>query len=294
MRERACSRRTLLRRTTAATTVGALASTAGCLGLLADDSTTYTDWMPASTVLGYEDGYRFEFHDHEARRAAAEPFEDPDIYYGAFAIGPANYEDFTQSMHVAEMQVHDGDFDPDRWASFSGEAMEKRTESAGYSIHVMDIGIGLALSEDRIIVALPEGTLPPVERIEALLATKTGDANRFLATNEHLQVLVDELGNPSTLYGDMKTDAYHDPEIGSFENDVAKGETTTFDGSTVDKKWVVLYDSEADVNLNDLERWVEGTGGFHDFDDLSQSDVDIEQSGRAGIITATVPTSEYF
>jgi hypothetical protein len=72
---------------------------------------------------------------------------------------------------------------------------------------------------------------------------------------------------------------------------VADGSTTTIDGETADRTWVVIYESADDVDLDDLADWVDendGDGGtFDDVDDIGYS-----RNGRAGIVTGTSDTDD--
>lgn len=113
-----------------------------------------------------------------------------------------------------------------------------------------------------------------------------------------MQTLVDELGTATFVSGDTQEEPDDpDPENGRFDNAVAEGDLSNIDGETIDRKWVIVYEEEDDVDLDDLEEYVDANDssaddGYNPFDDVD--DISYNKSGRMGIITGTTDADEYF
>ena len=294
------SRRRLLRRGLATAGAGTLLGVAGCSGLNplgGGGAGVYADWLAVPDDVGDSDHYQFTHLNTEAIEASEDELPDEfDVSFFESTWDPVDvdWEDtstilFYQSITVVEAEFTREDVVDD----LEDEDYDDDTEHLGYTIYLGPNEVrALAVGDSTLVVVSGAYQSDPVDTLEAVLDAENGDEERYGDDSEDMATLTGELGAGSVVTGRTLEEVDNDnPDNGRFDHMVARGSSTTIDGDTAQRKWVVVYDEASDVDLDDLEDWVDendGSGGtFDDVDDVSYN-----ASGRAGIITGTSDTDD--
>lgn len=292
------SRRSVLRGAGAAVSTGALVSIAGCLddvpGLAG--SGQYTQWLPEPGEID-DDDYRFSYfdtatlsdHEDELDSYTVDVFEEFRQLWLPIDLA---WDDTSWVLHWGQAVIA---ADYDRAAVIDDlieGGFDAEAEYGGYETFTREdraIGIG----NDTILTTPPNRISPdPIEQIETLVDVGSGDADRYVDEEAEMKALVDGLGSGTIIRGEttVETDE-HDPEQGVFEGTVAEGGTTAVDGTTANRRHALVFESEADVDLDDLEEWAAGNdSSFEEFDEFDELEYD--QQGRLGIISGTIDIDE--
>jgi len=296
------TRRAMLRRGLAAVGAGTLVSTAGCSGgipnPLGGGSGVYADWLPAPDELGDRDHYQFYYFDAETIEANEDELNDENFDFDSVEDSwtplSFDWEDATTILYLGLNIVVEAAFNrEDAIEDLEAEDFDDEPEHEGYSIYLNPTETrAFGVGDGTVVVTSAYGTEDPVDTIEAIIDAKAGNADRYADDSEDMGLLIDELSSETTVSGRTSEEpSDEDPASGRFDDMVARGNTATINGETTDRKWVVVYDNERNVDIDDLEEWVdENDGNDQLFDDVD--DISYESSGRAGIITGTVDTGE--
>jgi hypothetical protein len=133
----------------------------------------------------------------------------------------------------------------------------------------------------------------PTADLEALIDTKNGEADRYVDVNEDMNVLVDELGTGTFVFGSTNDPIEEtDVTFGRFEGLVAEGYTDTVEGDSTDTELVYVFDTPDDVDMGAIEDWYAGndtSAAFDNYGDLSSS-----RDGRIVTITGTADTGDLY
>ncbi|MDS0260140.1 hypothetical protein NDI56_12115 [Haloarcula sp. S1CR25-12] len=308
MSDRPLPRRTLLRRGLAAAGAAAAGTTAGCSSLFSgggDDTGAFTQWLPKPGAIGAAEHYWFDYYDLERLASQRETLGgEPTVFERTWRPVGLDWADATSAVAVDSADVVTADFT-------RSDAVSD-LEDAGYSQGDEYEGSTLYHDADgRTVFGVTDGTLvvsrvdryasdpvDPASRVRAVLDAQTGDVTRYAEASEDMQTLVDELGTATFVSGATRDDASGvEAESGRYEGLVAEGSTSTFDGGTVAEKWVYVYDSPQDVDIDALRAYVEanddGTGGSS-APFATVGDIAYEKKGRKGIITGTRAADEYY
>jgi len=298
MSGREYTRRALLRRGTAAVSAGAIASTAGCFGLnpLGGGGGAYANWLPVPDDIGDSDHYQFTYLDTEVVESNEDNFDedsfDIDSIESFWDPLGFDWEDTSMILLASQAVVVEASFDrEDAVSDLEDDDYEEDGDHEGFTLFLgptesRAFGVG----DNAVVVTGGYGVDDPLDPIEATIDAKTGNADRYGDENEDMSALLSELGGALDSGGTMEESDSDTPENGLFENMVASGDTATVNGETADRKWVIVYEEQDDVDTDDLEDWVDANsdeGEFADVDDISYN-----QNGRKGIVTGTVDTDE--
>lgn len=299
MSDRGQTRRSVLRGAGAAVGAGALASIAGCMDSIpgVGSGGQYSQWLPEPGEIGDQDHYSFTYFDtavladNEDELAddtvdsveSIEQFWDPvDVdwdetswfLYGTHVVVAADYE-----LEDVVDDLEDDDY-------------EEESEYEGYQIFEKE-GRGVAVGNGMIAsTGLFDVSEDPADDLEELIDVSNGEEDRYVEEEADMGALVDELGGGTFVTGQTLAEPDREnPAAGAFDDMVAKGNVTSVDGEVADQKYVVVYDNERDVDLDDPEEWVEANDSRdEEFDDLD--DVEYSQNGRLGLVTGTIDTDD--
>ncbi|WP_324664931.1 hypothetical protein [Haloarcula sediminis] len=298
------TRRAVLARSAAA--AGAVVG-AGCSSPFGSggDADVFTRWLPSPSALRSTDHYRFDYYDLGTLAAQrAHLGGDPTVFERTWEPLGLAWDDATAVVTVDSVDVVTAEFDRDAAVS---DLQAAGYERAGeYEGHVRyrngETGTVFALADGTILVSAVDryGTTSadPTSRIETVIDAATGDVDRYAEDNEDMGTLVEELGR-ATLVGGRTMD---EPESGAarsgrFENLVAEGARSVVDGTTVEEKWVYLYDRPRDVDTAALEAYVAANDDSSEGVDArfgAVEDISYTTEGRKGIITGTRDAGEYY
>jgi hypothetical protein len=282
--------------------------TAGCSGLLSpggEDTGVYTQWLPESGAIGGADRYWFDYYDLETLAAQRDTLGgEPDVFEATWQPVDLAWTDATAVVTVDSVDVVTADITrSDAVSALEDAGYTAGGDYKGYAIY--------RNGADRTVFGVTDGTLvvarvgryatspvDPVARVRAVVDARTGDVARYTEASEDMQTLVDELGTTTfvsgaTIAGPQAAEA----KSGRFENMVAEGSTSTFDGETVDETWVYLYERQRDVDTDALRAYVEANddgSGESDAPFATVEDISYSTNGRAAIVTGTRDAAKYY
>jgi hypothetical protein len=252
----------------------------------------YADWLPAPSDLDGRDHYYFFYGDVEDIEANEdridESYYDPASLENAWSPLELGTEDVSQIIAIASSLAVEAEFDRDGAIStLEDEDFEEDSEYSGYTLMLGEFDDQVFAVGDGVLVVTDE-----IDTAETIIDASGGDGERYDEASDDMATLVGALGGGTAVSGStMDEPDQPDPENGQFENMVAKGERSRINGETAELAWVVVCDSEDDVDTDDLEEWVDANDGFdEEFDGVE--DISYDSDGRTGIITGTADTAD--
>jgi len=321
------TRRDVLQAVGVLSTTGAVAGLAGCLG--SDDENDDDDpievadfelssWLSAPGTVTGEDHYPFEYFSYEAFLALEDtlgegPLSEDDyeeIEAGVNGEGSQprplpslsgrEIDTFGEYLTVDNnaQQVLYGDHAPDAIGDGLVEdvGFERVGSHGGFAIYLNElegqpVDIAVGLSEDVLLWVEDEY---PDDDIEALADTQTGDTARYTDESEEMSELLDHVGSGARSLGETSDPiSKTDLDFPAFEGQVAYGYDVALDGDPIDERYVIVFEDEDAVTLDDVEAWAGGEGdGDKRF--ASHTDVSTEQDGRTVVVSGTRETVDPF
>lgn len=295
------TRRSVLRRGSAAVGAGALASLAGCtdaVNSVVGGGGDYQSWLPEPGEIGDRDHLSFTYLDlaafanneDELSDETADGIETVESYWDPINV---DWDEASSVLLVSEVVVAEAEYDiEDAVEDLEDADFDEETDHEGYRIFVRE-GRGIGVGNGRIITTTPFSRLEdPEDVIETIIDVNNGEEDRYVDESDDMATLVDALGSGASVSGRTTEEPGEPrPESGSFDEMVARGSRGRINGETSNRKYVVVYEDENGVDLDELEEWVDANDGSDErFDDLD--DIEYDQQGRKGIITGTIDTDE--
>ena len=295
------TRRTLLRRGTAAIGTGAIASTAGCFGLNPlGGGGGYTNWLPAPDELLDEDHYYVTSTNLGTLAANEDTLGgEPDSLESTWDPVTLDWDEVSTvtSMAVFTSVVQANFNRDDVVEDLEDDDFDDDTDHEGFTIYLSgDEQQAFGVGDGTLVISAGYGSgdADPVDQVETVIDASNGNVERYTAASEDMQTLVNKLGGGAFLSADTYEEQDDDnPEDGNLENSVAQGTSITINGETSAYKTVVVYESADDVDTDDLEDWVDANDGSSSTDGTRFDDVDdisYNADGRAGVISGTIDT----
>jgi len=291
------TRRTMLRRSLGAVGAGAAAGIAGCSSLnpFGGGAGVYADWLPEPDDIGDSDHYRFTYLDTEALEANEDELPDNfdiDSFEDSWNPVDVDWEDTSMVLFFNAITVIEADFTREDVADDLEDAdYDDDTDHQGHTIYLGPNELrAYAVGDSTIVLRTAAYGSDPVDSVEAVLDANNGEEDRYGDDSEDMAALTGELGGGAIVSGRTMEEIDNDnPDAGRFDHMVAAGSTTTINGETADRKWVIVYEEQDDVDTGDLEDWVDANddGEFEAVDDISYN-----QNGRKGVVTGTIDTDD--
>jgi len=305
------SRRTVLRRSLATAGAGALVSTAGCSSIPnpLGGGAPYASWLPDPDEIGDSDHYRFNYFnlgEIESNEDNVDDFEGSELeeFWSPLDIDwedVSNLTAFGPLFGLSTLAIEADYNKDDQISTLEDEDYDEDSEYNGYTIMLSDNEEdAVALNGNAVITTsatddsgdgTPEGG--DTDKVETVIDAKKGNVDRYQQANEDMKALTSALGGGTVITG-RTTDEPDEatPADGDFENMVAKGSSSKINGDTVKEKWVVVYDSEDDVDQGDLEDWVdENSDDDQEFADVE--DISYNTNRRKGIVTGKTDADDF-
>lgn len=290
------TRRDVLRRGAAAIGAATIVSNAGCLGILGGGG--YLQWLPEPGTIGDDDHYGFNMLEYSSLEEYEDEFSsdtDLDSIEARWAPADIDWEDVSMLLLFNGMQVIEGEFEKESIIDdLDDEDFDDEDEYEGFQVMLSeDESVAAAVSDDVFVRAGFGGARDDAEgALEDVIDTSNGEEDRYVDDNEAFGELTDKLDTEHVVSGStMEAVDDGEPERGRFENQVADGQTLNIDGETTEGKWVIVFEEEDDVDVGDVEDWVETSqdndGRFEDWDD-----VEVGSNGRSAIVEATADTDD--
>jgi len=275
-------------------------NTAGCFGvnpLGGGGSGAYANWLAAPDDIGDSDHYRFTYLDTEAIESNEDELDDESFEMNSYEEfwEPLSFdwEDTSLILLAGQAVIIEAEFArEDAVSDLEDDDFEEDGDHEGFTTFLgpneaQAFGIG----DNVVAFAGGYGIDDPVDIVEAVIDAQTGNGERYGEASENMSTLLGELGGSVATGSTMEEVDADNPENGQFENMVAEGDTATINGETADRKWVIVYEEQDDVDTGDLEDWVDENDSngavFDDVDDISYN-----QNGRKGVVTGTIDTDD--
>lgn len=303
------SRRAVLR-TGAVAGLGIAGAVAGCSQLdsltggtdsTADGTTDqdtpgrYRRWLPAPAAFNTE-GYYFEAVDYETLQANESHF-DASVY-SDYAESDL-FEELNLPLDAVESSIFIGPITNgvsptvvlgefaagDVTGRLTELGYEQRRESGEYAVYAGESAIGVT---DGRLVFSNDGD---EDWVEAILAAERGDEPSYAEESEEMERLLNSVESGTFVYGtthDPTPPEDADPADGVFAGTVGFGYQDTVTGETTDTKIVVLFESEADVDMDAVSTYTNGDL-FAEYQSVSST-----RDGRVVVITGETPTNTLY
>ncbi|MCL9814770.1 hypothetical protein [Natranaeroarchaeum aerophilus] len=321
------TRRDVLQAVGALSTTGAVAGLAGCLG--GDDANgdeepidipefDLSSWVSAPGSVTGDDHYPFEFFSYEAFLALEDtlgegPLSEDDyeeIEAGVSGEGSQPrplpsltgrpIDTFGEYLTVDNnsQQVLYGDHAPDAIGDGLVEdvGFEHVGSHGGFDLYLSElpgqpVDIAVGLSETVLLWVEDEY---PADDVEALADTQTGETALYVDENEDMAELLDHIGGGARTLGETSDPLSEtDLEFPAFEGQVGYGYDVALDGDPIDERYVIVFEDEDSVALDNVESWVGGEGdGEERFE--PHTEVSTEQDGRSVVVSGTRETVDPF
>jgi hypothetical protein len=289
------TRRQVLRRGTAAVGAMTIAGSAGCLS--GGGAGDYAGWLGDPEEIEASDYYTFTkinyvgLAEYEDEFSTDTEFDSIERFWGPAAVA---WDDVSMYVRYGSVQVLAAEFEQsEQVGDFEDADYTEDGEYEGYTVLVgpdeeQAVGVG-----DGVLVLAGFGfsrPSDPVGLVETAIDTSEGNEDTYRDANEDVGVLLDELGDGHLVTGaGLEETEQGAPEGGYFEGQVAEGRRLEVDGEDTSGKWVLVFASEDDVVVEDVETWTDEStasgGQLEDWEDVS-----VDSNGRVATITGTVPT----
>lgn len=237
-----------------------------------------------------EDYSSFAANEDELAEDLLERLDDLEHHWEPASI---SWKDVSMALKFRSVVVVEATFDRDEViADYRAEDFDDETEHGGFTVMLgPDEKAAAGVGDDALVTWWGSDS---VDVVTNLVDAVNGEGDRYVDASDDFDELTDALDGGDYVNGQtMEKTTTHDPEDGHFESVVARGESWRLDGATTDGLWVLLFDDSDDVDTDDLRDWFEsseqndGWSVYGEWEDPSYS-----QDGRAGIVEASIDTSE--
>lgn len=181
--------------------------------------------------------------------------------------------------------------------SFDADEASTRLRNASFS-HGGSIGPFDQYRRDDRLAAVREGELvttrsPDRDRaLRALIEARTGNGDRYVATDDGFQSLVEAVGTGARL--DLQTfprTAEDRPRQGVFAGAVGAGGATELGETDSTVREAVLFARDAAVDTEAVRQWYRNSQGEGEtFENVT--DVSVSRQGRAVVVSGSIPTAD--
>jgi len=289
--------------------VAATATLAGCSDIPVvgggGGGGAYTNWLYEPGTFGDQDHYSYQYLDASAAEDNSDQFDsDADDFFSSFA---ETYEDNVHDLRRQEMdwvlghsfgQVIGGDFDTESVVSdVEDNEFEDETEYEGYQIFLQDVeepSLAVGISGSTLVVAntgsfYASTDEAPEDIVEELIDTSNGDVDRYQEDSDDMNEVVSNISAGLYTSGRTREEVEETNEdYGQFKGQVASGNSWQVNGETTQFEGVLVFDSESDVDVPDIEDWL-NSDSFSDYDNTS-----VNENGRVVTVEAEIDTDDLF
>ncbi|MFC3476549.1 hypothetical protein [Halobacterium litoreum] len=302
MGPRLSTRRDVLRAGSALAAAGA----AGCIGAGppipgSDTGASYPAWIPRPRAIDEDThgwfryarpsdiaAYAAELEESYTRLRTLLPvedtrlgldFHDPDEFIG---FGGAYNLVLTGAFDTAEIATRVG-----------ANGFSTHTTHRGYQIYERDPTNALGVTDDTIVVGRAGGVLDATNVVTQILDTGHSGDSRYVDSDESFATLTSRLGDAHFALGRRFAERTEtDLRDGRFAGAVASGFRYEFGEDTTRGLSVTVFENAADIDVDDVEAYLEyneDSGDFSDADDLSAY-----REGRTANVEWSVDTEAAF
>lgn len=292
----------------AAAGLGVTGSMAGCSAVqdavpFLGGGASYTQWLGAPGTLNDDaDHYSFSFRNYQTVRNNEDNF-DSDVYEGfedaedSFPLDPmdVDLDEVNSRISGNGAGIIQGSFNADDVGSeLEDNDFDEDGDHKNYTIYVKEESQGVAVKNNVAIhVSLgfySDDDAEPADMLETVIDVKTGEEDRYTNEEEDFQLLTNRLGSGAYVSGGTQEEIDDDnanATQGRFEGTVASGSQMVINGETSKLKGVNVFNSADDVDMDDVEEYVEENEFLDEFDNVSSN-----QNGRTVIVTGEIDTDD--
>lgn len=274
--------------------VGAMTGLSGCAGFLqGGGGGTYRNWSFSPSILGQDHYWVLQLDAssiHESRHDFNQDFFD-NIRGTEDSIVGVRFDELDDLLMTASGQVSvaTGDYEVDTVVEQARSEDYVRDEDyEDYQIYTLEGQESIAISEDNLILAQHTSEQPSTGLAKIAIDTDRGEERRYHEENSNFETLTDQLGKGDFTYAYTQEPSEEtNAESGQFENRVGYGAKYDVSGETADVVVKLLFRTEADVSVTDVETWTTTADLWSTFYDLS-----VEQDGAVATVSGTVDTRD--
>lgn len=260
----------------------------------------YTQWLHEPGTVSEADDYDLTFVDTKNLVNNEEEF--PEGLYDDFEtyveettnIVDLDADEVAGYLETNVSRVLLGSFDVDDVGDeLEDEGYDDDGDHEGFELFVREDAYtpqAVGVSGNAVVVV----TRPDaVDAVEDLVDVSKGD-DRYVEENDEMKLLTNKLGSGMLVSGRTHeerddTDVY----AGQFDHQLASGERVRVEGSTTKHRWVRVLEEADDVDMDEVEEWVdEADDDGETFD--GYEDINLSKSGRAIVVDGTIDTDELF
>jgi hypothetical protein len=286
-----------------------LGGLAGCSSIpVIGGGAGYSQWLYDPGTIGDNDHYGFSYRNDQQIRNNEDTF-DSEFYdrqeasedgFPLDAMG-VDYDSVTSRLNLTFGGVISGNFNrSDVVDELDDNDFDDEEENySGYAIYQRDDSVAVGVSgSDAVHIQAGFGSPvdDPVDGVETIIDTKTGDEDRYQNENEDMQTLLNRVGGGDVIFARTQDEVDDgNPTFGRFEGQVGTGLEATFNGDTTNLTFTVVYDSTDDVDADEVQEFVEDTADSLDFIETFEDieDVSSSENGRTAVVTGQIDTDEY-
>lgn len=298
------TRRQVLRGGGGLLAVGAVASSAGCLGSgPLSGGANYRNWLHEPGELGGDDDhYRFRLvrPGPILERASHLPrsYVDRTADVGPVgAVTGVEAEDVSDALIWQGFGLYNATFDRAALTDelrASGFVEDDRHES--YALYVdgnpdsEHYGWGVAVTGGTFLVTLGGNPRAAVTRLETAIDTRRGDVDRYAEEVEGMAILTDELGRAHVVIGEtIPQTGNAAPGARRFSGQVALGSSRQITGERTQLRQVFVFADSDAARDADVDAWLADPGAVSAVW-RAADDVTTDRSGKAVVVDGTVPS----
>jgi hypothetical protein len=302
------------RRLVASVSIGAIVSLSGCSNLLPSDSSggnEYTSWLHEPGEFGKANHYSVSVLKPKTIHSNPDVFGDDLIDRMAAVFGkrfePAGLDttDLDRVITTGVAQVATGSFDEStvtealtaadytETAEVNGfQILTNGTPTSMPSTSQHDRHTAFAVNAEAIVRVPSASSVPSPTGIAAeLVAVKTGDEQRYTDESESMALLTVELGDGYEVFT-RTVEPRETPVTDTdwFENGVGMGLRRSLSGTTVENRFVFVYETPDDVDTEGIETQIDEAPNTTISSDLQT--IEVSSSGRVAIFEGTADASD--
>lgn len=285
--------------------VGAMTSISGCSQIPIIGSGgggSYTKWLWEPGEFTDQDHYGFYVVRPKTILANEDAFDEEqidqveDAYDDVLDPTGVDTDEVDRIVSTNVATGFAGSFDEnDVIEELEDNDFDDESETNGFTIYsTSDEMTAFALDLNEILrtIRLSESETA-LDVAEELVEVRSGDGSRYNEESEAMDLLTNKLYNGYQISARTHEPTEADnPEETQFENSVGIGVSGKLSGDSVTVKYIVVYEDKDDVDVDDLEDWIEAAED-RDRTAGELDDVKYSSSGRAGIVKGTMDPDEF-
>jgi hypothetical protein len=305
MNQHDVSRRGLLKTSGAAVGASMIASLAGCVGEVpragagSGGSQSFSNWLcEPGTIVDTNHYSSIMMNMGNVRsnedNVSEDLYENFEAFEDYLSFTGIDFDEMSTTLVYNSIYVVTGSYTTeDVIEELEDNDYDDETDHEGFTIYLSSDGsTAVGVSEQALVARIQGYDSDSVDAVETIIDTKIGEEDRYVAESEDFETLMRTLDPGAYLTGrTYEEQSNTDTAVGTFEHAVAGGRRWRINGETSNLKTAIVFEEADDIDLDDINDWIDDTGGSDQtFDDVD--DTDVKKQGRTAVITGTVDTDD--